>query len=413
MIRTADEVHVAARALAAQLHGISHWTPTAASRDRYESIQAELRALVAAIIDLGAVEPVAPPATSVAAAGRLAEEAVFVGGMHKSGTTLLRNLLDHHPELLVLPVDGVLQNVVLAGRPPRHDQTARRALRILLTSLLVSGPFSGEPLWALSGEPGRVAPYLELARYHAHWAQRVSSDPRGIFLGLVGALAGMAGGAEAARLTRWVIKGIFHPRVTPELVAAFPRARLVHIVRHPAAVIAAQQRKQILKRRQFDLFAELEALHEGFELALANQAALGVERYHVLRYEDLVADPAREMRRVAGFLGIAFDDILTRPTMYGRPTGANTAHPDRLGEVGRVSAATGEHWRQALAPWEVALVESYLGGRLDRLGYRRQARGAGAYLASLARVARQYRADPTIRPFRGASIARGLLRAIR
>src|SRR5471032_2795610 len=37
---------------------------------------------------------------------KLSQRRVYICGVHRSGTTLLRNLLDGHPELLVLPSEG-------------------------------------------------------------------------------------------------------------------------------------------------------------------------------------------------------------------------------------------------------------------------------------------------------------------
>ena len=49
------------------------------------------------------------------------------------------------------------------------------------------------------------------------------------------------------------------------------------------------------------------------------------DRYVVLRYEDLVADPQAQMERVRTFLGISPADSLHRPTVRGEPVGSNSA----------------------------------------------------------------------------------------
>jgi hypothetical protein len=42
-------------------------------------------------------------------------------------------------------------------------------------------------------------------------------------------------------------------------------------------------------------------------------------------YEDLVNDTKRTVQRIADFLEIPFDDVLLRPTMFGRPVVVSTS----------------------------------------------------------------------------------------
>jgi hypothetical protein len=72
-----------------------------------------------------------------------------------------------------------------------------------------------------------------------------------------------------------------------------------------------------------------------------------------ITYEDLVADAPATMKRVAGFLDIPFDEILTRPTLFGEPIVVRTAsRPEK--QVFR----SDEKWSDGLTPRERRIVSA-------------------------------------------------------
>ena len=79
----------------------------------------------------------------------------------------------------------------------------------------------------------------------------------------------------------------------------------------------------------------------------------------VLRYEDLVRDPARELGRATGFLGLPYEPALLRPSpepyhfMYSKKTSAL----DRGDEL-----RLDERWRSELAPRDAARIASAMKG---------------------------------------------------
>jgi hypothetical protein len=76
---------------------------------------------------------------------------------------------------------------------------------------------------------------------------------------------------------------------------------------------------------------------------------------HVLRYEDLLADPEARLREVCGFAGFDYD-----PDMLSYPETTTYDAPD---------ARLAYQWRRKLSDREVALVEARIGARLAQSGY--------------------------------------------
>ena len=99
-----------------------------------------------------------------------------------------------------------------------------------------------------------------------------------------------------------------------ELVLAdLPDARMLHVVRSPFASFGDTRRRRPGMSAEgfgvrWSLVNTVAALH----------AARRPDRFRLVRYEDLLGDRRATMQQLAGWLGIAFDEVLLEPTWNGR-----------------------------------------------------------------------------------------------
>jgi hypothetical protein len=144
--------------------------------------------------------------------------------------------------------------------------------------------------------------------------------------------------------------------IAPYVLATFPRARLLHLVRD-GRDLAFKRHLTDDPRRPLGraLLGRLGALGEPHHLQAARSWQFQVERYrrfaarlpesqhHELSYEALCRDPVEEMRRVAGFLGVPFNEAcreyVTRHFALDRIGLWRREDPARVREV---EAAIGE-----------------------------------------------------------------------
>lgn len=154
-----------------------------------------------------------------------------------------------------------------------------------------------------------------------------------------------------------------------KLVAAFPRAQLLYISRHPVETYASYRRRlsadpeATWARITVDEFCRY---YETETHLLRRHVERGL-RLRLIRYEDLTRDPEPTMRSLLDFLGESFDPVTLEP--YAR---AATPWDPQLG--GEISVPSGD-WRRHLEPHEARLIE----GRLaDALGWRGHRSPAGA-----------------------------------
>lgn len=187
---------------------------------------------------------------------------IFVVGCHRSGTSLLRTILDSHPR-------------ISAG-----------AENILLYNL----SHLDNDLWRAT-----------LAHYgftEEEWLTKV----RCIFENIHHRYATSQG------KTRWADKSPENCLIIDFLDKLYPDCQVVHIVRNPRDVIASNRvkygpNKGVLYGARWVEFVR------SAEVA---GARLGSERFRTIQYEDLVSDPEKVLRDLIAWLGEPWSDDVLR-----------------------------------------------------------------------------------------------------
>jgi hypothetical protein len=193
---------------------------------------------------------------------------------------------------------------------------------------------------------------------------------------------------------------------TADFVEAFPRARFVHIVRHPCAVYASQKRRQPRKGRLLNPAYEVASLCRGLAAGRHNRERLGAGRYHIVRYEDLVEDPDATLRALAAFAGVPFEPILSEPTDGGLAASANTGYGDKHARKGTVSRETVTAWVGHLGPEERYALAACLAPHLPYYGFTDSEGAPNGVLRALWRLRRASRLDERVETLRCTDVLR-------
>ena len=83
-------------------------------------------------------------------------------------------------------------------------------------------------------------------------------------------------------------------------------------------------------------------------------------------YEDLISDPEKTMRDLAGFLSIEFTDILLRPTLMGEDWFGNSTSGERFRGI---SAVNVDRWKKEITDFEIHLVNELFPFVLEDFGF--------------------------------------------
>jgi hypothetical protein len=242
----------------------------------------------------------------------------FVVGCSRSGTTLLRAMLDAHPALAVPPES----HFALAP----SVRALRRALR-------------REPWFAL----------WEIDAPDLHGLD-CADAVRALF----------AAYAAARGKPRYADKTPYYVSHLPRLAARFPEARFVHVVRDGRDVALS-----LLEVPWGPDTIEGAALYWRRRVLEGRAAGLPPDRYRELRYEALVADPEGELRPLAAWLRLEYSGaMLAYPD---RPL--TVPYPEHHRRLALAPTPDLRDWRTQMSPADVARFERVAGDALDALGY--------------------------------------------
>jgi hypothetical protein len=191
---------------------------------------------------------------------------VFVAGLHRSGTTPLARLLAAHPEISGFRDTGVKED------EGQHLQDVYPSAR----QYGGAGRFALDPRAHLTEESPLATPD-HASRLVRQWSQHWDLDRR--------------------LLLEKSPPNLVMTRFLQEL---FPGARFVVVVRHPVVVALSTRKWSGLTTGLGRLLDHWVRAHETF---LADATRL--RHVHVVRYEELVADPGTTLAGVADFLGLS------------------------------------------------------------------------------------------------------------
>jgi hypothetical protein len=273
---------------------------------------------------------------------------IFVVGHPRSGTTLLRLMLDSHPRI-VIPPEGHLVSLLRRaerkyGRLDDPANFERLVDRVLHKQRMQE--------WQLDVEDAR---------------RRCLAGPHtqgGLFASL------MSVWTERSGKPRWGEKTPGTYRFLPDVNRWFPDCQVLHIIRDGRDVAVSCLTPP---------FADMYDKGDVYEVAVrwrdairrGRKAAglLGPQRYMELRYEDLTADVEGTLRKVCAFLGEEFAPAMLahdRKASGKVPRGEQSYH-QRVG--GKVDSQRVERWRKDATPEFVLGFEGLAGAELEHYGY--------------------------------------------
>lgn len=266
-----------------------------------------------------------PGDDEIAAALKWLDRPVFVCGHHRSGTTLLQQLLDGHPQAVVLPSEATyFSSFRYVARSDPDSQAIDRFAAEWIARFIDP---NHEPHFKLGGSGPHGNPYVDFARRLLGWIAVLQRERPALarfaaLLALIGAYRDVAGAASAPIL--WIEKTPLNEHNALRL-SVFPQARFIQVVREPTATFASLAegyRKAGVLR--FNSAQHARAIGRSLRAASTNLQRLG-PRYLVVRYEDLTRDVGREMDRIREFLGIAQNPALLTPSEAGKVVGSNSS----------------------------------------------------------------------------------------
>ncbi len=265
---------------------------------------------------------------------------VFVTGYQRSGTTLLGNLLDRHPELAIFVESFFLPKYYYARwlyAPLSRGGNAVRLARAI----------AAEESAALNG--------LEVDE------EAVSALEDPTLASVVDTL--MRGWAASRGKSRWGDKSPGYLTKLPLLRRMFPEAKFVNIIRDGRDVFLS------VKRLGWEDDPAMVALQWASAIGKARAFGASPGRstcYLEVRYEELIQDPEAVLPAVFEFVGVEYSPSVLEP-------GARETQIQQLRDWPKINEkidpSNVARWTAAMPEEEVERFEEYAGHVLRALGY--------------------------------------------
>jgi hypothetical protein len=249
---------------------------------------------------------------------------IFIVGCPRSGTTLLRQMLDTHSRISCGPETQFLQDLARI-----EEQNWDRLHR-----------------FGISQEEWRSWVAAFFARLHLEYARQQGK-------------------------ARWADKSPNYALILDYVDTLFPTCQVIHVIRDGRDVVASYRSRWGAKAAR----QAPRAWRRHIEAARASRLAESQDRYLEIRYEQLVSDPRSVMRGVLVFLGEPWEDQVLEFMRPDRP-GTGMDSPEQrqralaaegASVVYRSSVGRGRKWRdlglRVRLQWTA-------GGLMRTLGYR-------------------------------------------
>lgn len=227
---------------------------------------------------------------------------IFVVGAMRSGSTMLRLVLDSHPAIAIGAETGFMGALLAAKAIPN---------------------------W----------------RYGAEWYRRLGWTEAELDERLRHFYAGMFGRyAESQGKRRWGDKTPFHTTHMTQMAAIFPDAVFVGIVRHPGAVAASMH-------KSFNYtFGDSLSYWASTNLDMVRAGAELGDRFVACRYEDLVDEVEPTLRELVDWLGEPWFPGLLEHHRVQRGKGAPRIVDGATSTRDPIDARRAGSWMQTMTP---------------------------------------------------------------
>jgi hypothetical protein len=278
---------------------------------------------------------------------------VFVVGCPRSGTTLLRRLLDSHPDLAITPETHFIP-------------------RFFKQRIGISGDGTVTPQL--------VTALLEHRRFHRLRIDReqleslLDSERVVRYSTFVSKLFDLYGTRKGKRLVGDKTPG--YARNIPTLHHLWPGAKFVHLIRDGRDVCLsvtnwskAERNPGIFTTWNEDRISTAALWWERFvQAGREDGRVLGPDLYYELHYEALIARPAEECAALCEFLGVPFYEQVLR-----FHEGRSRANPGLTSNAAWLPITRGlRDWRTQMRPEDIERFEASVGELLEELGYARR-----------------------------------------
>ncbi len=296
---------------------------------------------------------------------------LIISGAPRSGTSLLYNLFDGHPDVSWLIDEGYLFDYLDDLGPLRAEIFLKAmprdvdALIVGLRDKQIMPPL--HVAYIDNPSTGTIVDVQIETPWDEQRFRAALSKPREAgFNGLWRYLAGAYLAGEGAPARRYAcMKSPDFAKSARSALSLINSARAIIILRDPLHSIDSLKRSRQMRGAKLLTWPLLAQNAANFLEMSDRLDEMKGGRLMILRYEDLTRNPEGTMRSVAQWLGIPYDPILVQPTMRGQSWPGISSFEATEG----IDSAPAKRSIKALNADEVAFLRDVLAGYRTKYGF--------------------------------------------
>lgn len=267
---------------------------------------------------------------------------IFVFGSGRSGTTLVREILNQHPDINILPETGFYDRLWGARRMLGAVRCRDARIRWLYYLLYQSY------------DPAMTVYRQYFANVTDEFEKNAPRDENEFFIRFVKTLGELKGkkifGEKTPR----------HLLYWEKVLSEIPGSQAIITMRDPRAVVSSMLKRGDLASDVWKAAVEWRLYTDTIRQIIDKYGA----RVKLVKYEDLVLDSVKVIGEICEFIGVEFCSTMQQGGE------SNSSYGQK--NVGIFSDSL-ERWRKELTTTELELVERIAGDGLVEYGYRPEA----------------------------------------
>ncbi|HOP47867.1 MAG TPA: sulfotransferase [Desulfobacteraceae bacterium] len=271
------------------------------------------------------------------------KQIVFLTYLNRSGSTFLSRMLDEYADIGVTLEASFPDGIIFKS----FNIKSQNDLETYLDRLFKDSKFNG---WNLSREDLK-AKLLELT-YPATFPDIFPIILDEYF--------------KKSNATTYIFKSAYINNID-KVKDLFPHAKIILLLRNPLAVFSSQKATKDTRTRKY-----MSACPIKFAISCRTALALSLRHgnkdwFYKLKYEDLIANPEKEMNKILAFLNVSDNKTSTNMSYFDKlPSNQKAIHKNITSDPISEKAST---WRMNLYNEEIWIIQTLLSKYIYSLGY--------------------------------------------
>lgn len=278
---------------------------------------------------------------------------MFIVGQHRTGSTLLKNILNAHSEITMAHDEMNLYE------PFRNNTLERLVDNDSLTAEEVTGLIANKKIYGTFWQEfAKSGISLESLRKKLQDKEVIKSQS------MIQSVLELIVEQSDSRYS-----GVKYPVQVSKvsyIAKHFPEAKVIFLSRHPAAIIASKINDEATQKRKEKSWLHRFSIHYSTLLYFIIEYRISVDTYfknsnnlYLVLYEELVTDKQKTVHSLCAWLGISFEEGMLQVS------GKSSSH--NVKESGSVYRASLERYKEVLNSFDRFIIRLFTSNHLKRI----------------------------------------------